>query len=394
MGEPEGRFIKGWDYTHLTKPALEVEKVFTAIPEAESSDGAMAKIKVVFNEKANRKTYRLNRHNSFRYYSQDVLQIQDYSFFTENQGDKAVKMNYDLMEKIGQPGVNVPNETWRDFMALIEAGFRLSGDYWSPAKSEESANLLNKPSLREFIPDTTQEPVKVESAYHTLMGEHNVYHYNASLGNLPIRWALGATYHGGQMKVWVHKVYFRDEEGQVNSYGLYPTNIGPAFFNNKPFDYDIQAKGRGVKVHKHYHDMTSILPQGVPFLNAFVRNITNKFREDALRHINSQNAVRQYGTTCFGTTQWRVGYRAVWFRTWFGFHSWQHTVVEAVVAESEFENTYKLNKNWLKYLFQQIAGADMADTKKKWSDLKTAFEREYTVSLAETVKELKYKLVY
>merc|ERR1712072_373181 len=176
----------------------------------------------------------------------------------------------------------------------------------SAAKCEESSRILSKHSLREFIPDTTQDPVKTEPAFHTLIGDYNLYHYDASLGDLPIRWTLGAAFHENQMKVWVHKVFFKDEEESVNSYGLYPTNIGPAFFNNKPFDYDSQAKGRGVLVHDYYHDMTSILPQGVPFLNAFVRNITNKLREDALRHINSQNAVRQYGTDYFGFTQWRV----------------------------------------------------------------------------------------
>merc|ERR1712072_1256237 len=213
----------------------------------------------------------------------------------------------------------------------------------SAAKCEESSRILSKHSLREFIPDTTQDHVKTEPAIHTLIGDYNLYHYNASLGDLPIRWTLGAAFHGGQMKVWVHKVYFRDEEERANSYGLYPTNIGPAFFNNKPFDYVTQSKGRGVNVSQTYNDMTSILPQGIPFLNSFVRNITNDFRLEALRQINLFRAVLKDSTEAGGQ---RRMFRVNHTRTYLGHHSWQHYVVEGVVADRDFTNLHQFHKDW------------------------------------------------
>jgi len=191
------------------------------------------------------------------------------------------------------------------------------------------------------------------------------------------------------MKTWVHKVYFRDEEERVNSYGLYPTNIGPAFFNNKPFDYVTQSKGRGVNVSQTYNDMTSILPQGIPFLNSFVRNITNNFRLEALRQINLFRSVLKDSTEAGGE---RRMFRVNHTRTWIGHHSWQHYVVDQVAADRDFTNVHQFHKDWCKHLFQQIVGSDMADAKKNWSDLKAAFEQYYTISPEETVQALEYAL--
>jgi hypothetical protein len=191
------------------------------------------------------------------------------------------------------------------------------------------------------------------------------------------------------MKVWVHKVYFRDEEERVNNYGLYPTNIGPAFFNNKPFDYVDQSMGRGVNVSQKYNDMTSILPQGIPFLNTFVRNITNDFREDALRQIALFETELKQSTATQGQRRtFRVNTR----KTWMGHHSWQHYVVEKVMANPRFTEVHQFHKDWCKYLFQQIVGLSMGDQKKTWSKLKAAFEKAYTISVDDTVQELEYAL--
>jgi len=386
-------FMKGWDYTHLTKPSLQIEQVFTAIPEQAraywNSRGVQDQINEVFDSEAHIKMIQSDKHNILAYSATEVKEIQDSSFFEENQGNTDLRMNWDLMTKLRF--ANISDETRRDFLALIDQGFRLSddSDYWSPTQCKASSDLLRSPSLRDFIPDTTQDPVKTEPASHTLIGDYNLYHYNASLGDLPIRWTLGAAFHGGQMKVWVHKVYFRDEEDRVNSYGLYPTNIGPGLFNNKPFDYVDQSMGRGVNVSPKYNDMTSILPQGIPFLNTFVRNITNDFREEALRQITLFETVLKQSTATQGQRRmFRVNTR----KTWMGHHSWQHYVVEKVMANPRFTEVHQFHKDWCKYLFQQIVGLSMGDQKKTWSKLKAAFEKAYTISVHDTVQELEYAL--
>merc|ERR1712144_56836 len=112
------------------------------------------------------------------------------------------------MTKLNQ--ANVPENTKREFLSLIRSGFQLGhdNDYWTAGKCEESSNLLKKRELEDFIPDTSEAPVYQEKAFHTLIGEYNLYHYDGRLGDLEVRWAIGTALHQKQMKVWVHKVYF------------------------------------------------------------------------------------------------------------------------------------------------------------------------------------------
>jgi len=300
-------------------------------------------------------------------------------------------MNWDLNDKLRQPGVEIPAATERAFKRLISQGFSLShdSDYWSPSKCEESAELLSSPELKDFVPDTTAYPVKTEAAYHTLMGDYNLYHYDATLGNLPIRWTIGAAFHKGQTKTWVHKVFFRDEETKVNSYGLYATNIGPALFNNKPFDYKDQSMDRGVDHDDRYKDMTSILPQAIPFLKNFVRNLTNNFREVALTQIKLFDAELKSSRDAGGTR--RVYRSSKTYKTWFGHHSWQHYVVDRVLAHPEFIEAHLTHKEWCKHLFQQCVGADLENEYQTWDQLVKAVGKPF-VAPADTAADIEYML--
>jgi hypothetical protein len=387
-------FMKGWDYTHLTKPSLRIEEIFSAIPEQShawmNSGGVMNMIYAVFDSEAHVTYFETEDHNIQAYAAQEVSEIQDSSFFAENQGDTNLRMNWDLMTKLNQHGVEIPQATKTAFLRLIDQGFRLSddSDYWSEEKCELSRDLLNSPALSDFVPDSNSTPEKVEAAYHSLLGNYNLYHYNAELGNLPIRWTIGSALHNGQMKTWVHKIFFRDEENTVNSYGLYPTNIGPAFFNNKPFDYVDQSEGRGVVFDTKYNDMTSVLPTGIPFLNNFVRNFTNVFREEALRQINLFETALKESTTADGK---RRIFRASGTRRMMGYHSWQHFVVEKVVAHPGLTKGLQMHKEWCKYLFQQIVGLDREDEKTTYKTLKAAVKKAYTIS-GEEAADLEYML--
>jgi len=153
-------FMKGWDYTHLTKPSLKIEQVFTAIPEQArafwNSRGVQDQINEVFDNEAHIKMIKSDKHNILAYSATEVKEIQDSSFFEENQGNTDLRMNWDLMTKLRF--ANISDETRRDFLALIDQGFRLSddSDYWSSTQCEASSDLLKSPSLRDFIPDNTR----------------------------------------------------------------------------------------------------------------------------------------------------------------------------------------------------------------------------------------------
>lgn len=175
----------------------------------------------------------------------------------------------------------------------------------------------------------------------------------------------------------------------MNSYGLYPTNIGPALFNNKPFDYTEQSMGRGVSVSDTYNDMSSVLPQGIPFLSSLVRNVTNNFREEALGQINAFDRELQQSTEADGKRYlFRGPYR---FRSYWGSHSWQHYVTDKVLA-LDFASAHLFDKAWLKYLYQKVLGADSQNKTATWATLKQSHERYYTISPSETVQDLEYQL--
>jgi len=328
-------------------------------------------------------------HNLYAYATQEVSDLQDNSFNQENSANKDVSMNWDLMTKLQVAGVS--GATRQAFLRLISAGFGLSHDedYWSEAKCDESARLLKDPALEEFVPDTSSTPIKTEIAFHTLIGQFNLHHYESTLGNLPVRWTIGSSLHQKQMKVWVHKVFFTDEEKVVNSYGLYPTNIGPAFFNNKPFDYTSQSMERGVTVNDTYNDMTSVLPQGIPFLNSFVRNVTNQFRELALAKINAFTPELKASVDASGS---RYYFRGPYtFRSWWGSHSWQHYVTSDILA-ADFSTNFLYDKAWLRYLFRQIVGSDSQNKSCKYDALKKKFSAFYTIEAQDTVHDLEYAL--
>jgi hypothetical protein len=307
--DANGRYQKGWDYAHLTKPCLQLEAVLNDLPEIQKDGDVDGLLQDVFVKDAH-----IMKFGDVEYHIDEIKTMQDRTFKEETGGDdhEAPKENlrfYQRLKKQHDDG-KISDETAISAYKLVKSGLRYN-NLFAKEFMMKSQTLLASNELKDFIPDL-ENPVDADAeglpstTVHTILNSESNYmneettltHYNGKLGDLTVRWVLASTMYNGEMKVFVHKIFFADEMNDVNSYGLYPTNIGPTFMGNKPIDYKANWEPAFVIKNSYekiddtfpmtagkfygkplrqvddmgYSDMSDLLLKGVPFLQKFREN--------------------------------------------------------------------------------------------------------------------------
>jgi hypothetical protein len=302
--EHGGRHIeKGYDYTHLTKPNIllvrfldeslttpvYVDDEQSLIEHGLSLDSwhKMDKV-IVYRDFQVTKNEKFSEHEVNGILMPTFLaENPDRRFFnslTDNtKAEKALKK----LLQVGWAATKMHGHApWMKFEELKKNFETLKKEKNFLPEVTELPSSLDKIyrhlQQTKFFPDIKALPEPTYSATHMIFGGYNAYILEGILGTRKVNWVLAATESDkitNKVRVWVEKVYFADEEEKVNSFGLYPTNIGPTLMLNKPIEYIEQANNRGtIKLQDHYRNeknevqyvtMQSTLLDIAPFLRDF-----------------------------------------------------------------------------------------------------------------------------
>lgn len=152
--------------------------------------------------------------------------------------------------------------------SLVDAGYRSIGDYLNRLDT-----AFDK--LPGFIPNFKQPPLSIEKRDHTLLGQVNIEHYAAHLGQEPIVWSIASDQKG---RVWIDNI--RLVNNKISSYGTPSRVFDAGVLTSKPLEYAKQSSGLSdserISFNQKYYDITPVLDNLLP-VRAY-RNARDIFR--------------------------------------------------------------------------------------------------------------------
>lgn len=133
----------------------------------------------------------------------------------------------------------------------------LYGDINYEAPTAEIFANFNYP--KDFLPDFSKGPTKVETTIHTLLEKVTLETFEAKLNGRDIEWVFAYDKDG---RIWIERINFKN--GEISSYGTYKEVINSGALTNKPLEYGGQVanliKGKDYKPYNtSYADITPLI---------------------------------------------------------------------------------------------------------------------------------------